>query len=83
MEASQLESQLHGGDIFYTSSIHLIAYLDMKGVKYVGVNKFKDKSLFLFERNEELQKTIDAYKSDKVIQSFLTSLRRSKEVLSK
>jgi len=82
MKAAQLENQLEGSNIFYTSSIHLVSYLDSKGVRYVGINKFNDKNLFLFERNEELQNNMNAYHADKNLKSFLESFKKIKGVLS-
>ena len=79
MDASRLEDQLRGSNIFYTSSIHLVAFLRMKGVKPEGITKFKTSTLFLFEKNDILQEYLDAYKSDEIINLFLKNLREVKE----
>jgi hypothetical protein len=70
-------------DVFYTSSLNVIAYLKTKGVNCESVTKFNGKSLFLYIKNESLQQYLDEYKADKKLQSFLIELRNVKESLSK
>ena len=70
-------------EVFYTSSLNVIAYLKMKGIDYESVTEFNGKKLFLYIKTDSLQEKLDEYRGDKFINGFLKELKNLKEFISK
>ena len=65
---------------FKLMSINVIAYMKMKGIKPLKIEKDTDGSVaHYFENTDELHSYLKEYKKDKHIQEFITKLTETRK----
>lgn len=68
--------------LFQTSSLNLVAWLLLKGFKVIEIVKVSNQSIFYFERNDDLQRAIDAYNQNTELKAFIGQFKKVKDMLS-
>ena len=64
--------------VYTTSSLNIVAYLLMKGVKCDSTVKYSTGTLFVFTKNQLLEQVLDEYYNNTFIHEFIKSLKDAK-----
>jgi hypothetical protein len=79
---TQIKSQLEEckmNNEFKLLSINVIAYLKMKGLKPIRLNKENGSVVHYFDNTDELHFYLKEYKKDKNLQEFITKLSETRQ----
>jgi len=65
-------------NVFQTSSLNIVAWLLTKGYQVKEKMRLNNSTIFYFDRDENLQKTIDEYNNNKELKDFISKFREVK-----
>jgi hypothetical protein len=63
------------GNLYQVYSLNVATYLKMNGFNIIRAEKIEDKTVFSFERTEQLYKAIDTYNSNEELKRFISTYK--------
>lgn len=67
--------------IFQTSSLNIVAWLAANDIEFIDHVKIYDKSIFYFDRNEQLSALLDEYNTNEQLKKFISSYKRIRGIV--
>lgn len=64
---------------YYTGNVFVIGYLQMVGIKRKRLEQHRDRVIYVYDKNDELNKAIEEFKTNAVIQNYLGNIKQVKD----